>query len=93
MSPDEYLERVRVVARQAADFLPTARLEEVFRLIEHGEPAEGLCSLAWAVVSEKVLVPESMIKEIHEFTAELIDDEFMPANLDSFALPPPSKRE
>lgn len=81
MIPEEYLRRVRAAAWHAADYLPAERLEEVRRLIDHGEPAEGLCSLAWAIVGERIQVPESIVDAIYECTAGLIDDEFMPPDL------------
>ena len=87
MTPEEYLGRVRATVWRAADYLPGERLEEVHRLIDHGEPAEGLCSLAWVIVSEQVHVPASIIEAIYEYTTELIDDEFMPPDLNDYAVP------
>jgi hypothetical protein len=87
VTPEEYLGRVRATVWHAADYLPAARLEEVRRLIDHGEPAEGLCSLAWVIVGERVYVPASVIDAIYEYTAELIDDEFMPTDLRDYACP------
>lgn len=87
MSPEEYLGAVKAVAWQAGDYLPEERLVEVHRLIDHGEPAEGLCSLAWAIVGERVRVPTRLIGAIYEFTAGLVDDEFMPSNLRDYAAP------
>jgi hypothetical protein len=87
MTPEEYLGRVRATAWQAADYLPEEPLEEVHRLIDHGEPAEGLCSLAWAIVSERIQVPGSIVDAIYEYTAGLIDAEFMPPDLRDFARP------
>lgn len=84
MTPEEYLGRVRAIAWEAAEYVSPARLDEVQRLIEHGEPAEGLCSLAWAIVNEQAVVPRMLIEGIREHTAELIDDEFMPINLDDY---------
>lgn len=86
MTPEEYFDRVRAVALRAAAYVPADRLDEVNRLIEHGEPAEGLCSLAWAIVRERVQVPRDMIEAIREYTAELIDDDFMPPNLEDHAV-------
>lgn len=87
MTPEEYLGLVRATAWHAADYLPAERLEEVHRLIDHGEPAEGLCSLAWVIVSERIHVPVSIVDAIYEYTAGLIDDEFMPPDLRDFARP------
>lgn len=87
MTPEEYLGRVRATAWHAADYLPSKRLEEVHRLIDHGEPAEGLRSLAWVIVSERIEVPVSVVDAIYEYTAGLIDDEFMPPDLREYARP------
>lgn len=81
VTPEEYLGRVRATAWRAADYVPAERLEEAHRLIDNGEPAEGLCSLAWAIVIAQVQVPRDLIDAIYEYTAELIDEEFMPPNL------------
>lgn len=78
--------RVSVLVERVARYLPRARLEEVYDLVEHGEPAEGLCSLAWAIVAEEVQVPASIIAEIREYVAGLVDDEHMPADLDCYAV-------
>ena len=86
MTPEEYLGRVRATAWRAAEYVPADRLEEVYELIDHGEPAEGLCSLAWAIVNAQVHVPRDLIEAIQEYTAELVDDEFMPPNLGDFAV-------
>ncbi len=85
MTPEEYLSRVRATAWRAGEYLPAERLEEVHRLIDHGEPAEGLCSLAWAIVNAQVRVPRDLIEAIYQQTADLIDEEFMPPNLGDYA--------
>lgn len=87
VTPEEYLGRVRATAWRAAEYVPSERLEEVHRLIDHGEPAEGLCSLAWAIVNAQARVPGDLIEAIYEYTAEIIDDEFMPPNLKDYAMP------
>lgn len=82
---DEYLENVRGTLADARSFLPPVRLAEVEDLIEHGEPAEGMCSLAWAIVREQVRVPRQLINEIREHSSGLVEAESMPPNLDDFA--------
>lgn len=86
VTPEEYIGRVRATARRAAEYLPAAGLDEVQQFIDHGEPAEGLCSLAWLIVKQQVQVPSDVIDAIYEYTAGLVDDEFMPSNLRDFAL-------
>lgn len=85
MTPDEYLGRVQATVWRAAEYVPAGRLDEVYRLINHGEPAEGLCSLAWVIVNTKSPVPGEVIEAIYEYTAELVDDEFLPPKLKDFA--------
>jgi hypothetical protein len=85
VTPEEYLGHVRATAWHAADYLPAERMEEVHRLIDHGEPAEGLSSLAWVIVDERIQVPVSIVDAIYEYTAKLIDDEFMPPDLRDYA--------
>lgn len=86
MRPEEYLGRVRATAWRAAEYVPADRFDEVRRLIDHGEPAEGLCSLAWAIVNAQIRVPRDLIEAIHEYTFGLIDDAFMPPDLDEFSI-------
>lgn len=87
MTPEEYLGRVRATVWRAGDYLPAERLEEAHHLIEHGEPAEGLSSLAWVIVSDRVCVPLSIIRDIRKYSEGLVPEQFMPANLDDYALP------
>jgi len=87
MTPEEYLGRVRATAWHAADYLPPERLAEVHRLIDHGEPAEGLCSLAWVIVGERTPVPMSIVDAIFEYTDGLVDEESMPQDLRDYIIP------
>ena len=84
MTPEEYYGRVQATAWQAADYVPSERLGNVQRLIEHGEPADGMRALAWVIVRERILVPQALVDTIREYAAELIDDEDMPTDLDAY---------
>lgn len=84
MTPEEYLGRVRAVALHAAEYVPGDRMEEVYRLIDHGEPGEGLCSLAWAIANAEVRVPGNVIEAIAEYTDGLVEEGFLPPNLGDF---------
>lgn len=44
-------------------------------------------SAEWAIVGERIQVPVSIVDAIYEYTAGLIDEEFMPPDLRSFARP------
>ena len=87
MTADDYLGRVQAVAWEATSYLSPTSTAEVLRLIDHGEPAEAMCSLAWAVVKEGVRVPRRMIEAIRAYAAGIVDDGSMPPNLSDYALP------
>jgi hypothetical protein len=62
-------------------------LDQSQRLIDHGEPAEGLCSFAWSISGQRIRVPASEIREIKALTAGLVLPEHMPPDLDDYAVP------
>jgi hypothetical protein len=43
-----------------------------------------MCSLAWVIVNEQRKVPRALIRDIRLHAAGLVDDQFMPDNLDEF---------
>ncbi|WP_136040871.1 MULTISPECIES: hypothetical protein [unclassified Microbacterium] len=81
---EEYLVRVQETLRQAAEYLPSESLRYARSMIEHGEAPEGLCQLAWAIVTEKASVPRSLVDAIHRDIDGLVEDEFMPPNLSEY---------
>ena len=85
MNIDDYYHRARAIVWEAAGYVSEARLDEVRRLIDHGEPAESLCSLAWAIVAEEAQVPRRMIEDIRLYSSDLVCEELMPGNLSQFA--------
>jgi hypothetical protein len=84
---DDYHGRVQATVWSAAGWVSPEGLERVQHLVDHGEPAEGMCSLAWIIVNEKTMVPTSLIRAIRAYSVELVDPEYMPSNLDDFGLP------
>lgn len=84
---DDYLGRVQATVWSAAGWVSKEGIERVQHLVDHGEPAEGMHSLAWIIVNEKTLVPESLIQAIREYSAELVPAESMPEDLDDYAIP------
>lgn len=82
---EDYRNRVRAAASSAARYLPPHVMLEVDELIDHGEPAEGLCSLAWAIVNARVRVPRQLIDAIYEYTSELVDSKHLPPDLGDYA--------
>lgn len=85
-SLDDYLGRVRATLWLAADYVSAPGLAEAQQLVDHGEPAEGMCVLAWVIVSEDVRVPASLIRDIRSLSEELVPVEQMPAALDDHAI-------
>ena len=86
-SREEYWGRVKATIWRAGDYLPAERLLAAHRLVDHDEPAEGLRSVAWAIVGERVRVPADLIRAIREDSEESIAKEDMPPNLDEYILP------
>lgn len=75
---DEYLGRVRGVRVAVSDFVPSERLVNVDSLIDHGEPAEGMCSPAWVLHDDGVAVPAWIWDAIRDLTDGLVAPEHMP---------------
>lgn len=89
-SPEDYLGRVRAIIWTASDYVSADGIKRVQHLVDHGEPAEGMCSLAWVIVNEQRQVPRSLIRDIREHATGLVDEEAMPGNLDDFGSDVPS---
>lgn len=83
---DDYLGRVRATLWAAAEIVSAAGLAEAQRLVDHGEPAEGMCILAWVIVNEDVRVPAALIRDIRELSEELVPADELPASLDDHAI-------
>lgn len=78
---DEYLAKVRQTLTFASHYVPEASLSDAHTLIEHGEPAEGVCYIAWAIANAGVRVPRELILSIYELTEGLVSDEDLPPDL------------
>ena len=87
MNPlEEYLGRVREALSSAESHLSMEGVAEARRLVDHGEPAEGMCILAWVIVNEDARVPRRLIDEIKYLAGEIVRSEDMPAMLDRHGL-------
>ena len=86
MTPDQYVERVRALVRDAKVFLPQSNFRSVHSLVEYGEPVEGIVSLAWLIVNDDGRVPMPLIKLIREYTEGWLEGDDLPSNLDSHGL-------
>jgi hypothetical protein len=88
-SPELYLRRVRQLLFSVAEVLSVAEQAEVAHLVDHGEPAEGLRTLAWILVEENKRVPASVIAEIRALTLNWFSESDLPDNLEACALDMP----
>jgi hypothetical protein len=85
-SMGDYLDRVQTLIWEVADSLSAEERLEIQHLVDHGEPAEGLRSLAWIIVDEDKRVPAGVIRAIRELTDGIVAAEHMPAELDAHVL-------
>lgn len=85
-SLDDYFGRVTAAVWFASEYVSPAGLAEAKRLVDHGEPAEGMCTLAWVIVNEDARVPASLIRDIRALSEELVPADQMPPDLDEHAI-------
>ena len=78
---ETYLGQVEALVIEQ-DWLPPEELGVVWRLVEHGEPAEGLCQLAWVITNRRRGVPAEVITSVRRLTEGLVDPADPPPNLD-----------
>jgi hypothetical protein len=83
---DDYIGCCRAVVILLSDVLSPEECAEADHLIDHGEPAEGMRSLAWSIVEGNKRVPAEVIAEIKGLTADLVPEEHMPPGLDALGL-------
>lgn len=84
---EEFQAQVDEVVARAARLYPAEALYNVGRLVEHGEPVEGLCALGWVVVARGEPVPADLVDDIYRLTAELRRPGDLPDDLPSFRRP------
>lgn len=84
---DRYLGRCQAILIRLAGRMPAEALDQAQHLIDHGEPAEGLCGLAWSISRQRIVVSASDIREIKELTADMVLPEHLPPDLDDYAAP------
>lgn len=83
-SPENYLGRVQAIVWEVSEYVSAAGIQRVQHLVDHGEPAEGMCTLAWTIVNEQRRVPASLLRDIRSHAVDLVSEEFMPENLDEY---------
>lgn len=75
---DRYMGRVEGLRIALADLLPADAFVQADSLIEHGEPAEGVCYLAWALHNADVQIPDWAIRDVQDLTDGLVEREHLP---------------
>ena len=88
---EAYRGRVQATIWDAAGWVSDERRARAQRFLEHGEPAEAMCSLAWAISEERTVVPRRIVASIRDLSAELVPFEEMPEDLDDFAIDEPTE--
>ena len=81
---DAYLGRVQALVIEQ-DWLSPEEFGEVWHLIDHGEPAEGLHTMAWIIAQRHQRVPARVIADIRRYTEGLVDPADLPPDLDRWA--------
>lgn len=81
-----YQGRGEAVLIAASEVMPGDTLDDAQRLVDHGEPSEGLLQLAWAISNSRAHVPSWIVPSIRELSADLVAPETFPEDLDDFAV-------
>lgn len=85
---DDYIGAIRGLVISLVDVLSAEECAEVEHLVDHGEPAEAVRSLAWIIVEEGKFVSADVVSSIEELVRGFIDPADMPANLREHTLQP-----
>lgn len=77
---DAWLGEVRAVLVDVSDELTVPEAERVERLIEHGEPVEGLLSLAWILDKRETHTSPDTRERIKDLAGDLVEEDFWPSS-------------
>lgn len=83
---EAYQGRVEGVLIAASEIMPGETLDDAQRLVDHGEPSEGLLQLAWAISNSRAQVPAWIVASIRELSVDLVPPGMLPEDLDDFAV-------
>ena len=75
---DAYLRRCLDFFEEVRGLVPSLDLRDAESLLQHGEPAEGVSNIAWALASSNKEVPPHLGETIRELTEELIPEDELP---------------
>ena len=85
MSCEEYLAKVKQLIATIGEQLTSDEIAEVDHLVNHGEPAEGLRTLAWIIHDGKKSVSPDLVNAIFELTEGQIEEDHLPPNFRQYA--------
>ena len=83
-SQEAYLRRVNNLLASLSDVLSASERAEVNHLIRHGEPAEGLLSLAWLLHKGGKRVSKQVVSDIFSLTEGLVLKEHFPPGFETY---------
>lgn len=86
MTPDEYVGRCKGLVLCVAESLPAEEVGWAMHLIDHGEPAEGLASLAWSLESANGVVAGDVAVAIINLIDGLVPMQSLPPSAQKAAL-------
>jgi hypothetical protein len=78
--------QVQEIVRTCGEALTQAELSEIDHFCYHNEYAEAVLTLARIIEDKKAMVPRNAINGIKDFLAGFAEAEFLPDNLDRFAV-------
>jgi hypothetical protein len=85
MTPQEaYLERVNQFVSSLSAVLTAPEKARVDHLIQHGEPPEGLLTLAWIIHNEHKVVSKQAVADLIRLTGGLILTEDFPPDFENY---------
>ena len=85
MTHDDYIGRCKGLVISVAGSLPAEDVGWAMRLIDHGEPAEGLTSLAWSLETASGAVAGDVASAIIELIDGLVPKESLPPSVQAVA--------
>lgn len=73
-----YLQRCLAFFEEVRGLVPDMELRDAESLLHHGEPAEGISNLAWALASVDRDLPAQLGETIRELTEGWVTDDELP---------------
>lgn len=80
---DRYLGRVRGLVIQVEELLAPIDTSDAHHLIDHGEPPEGLRSLAWTIVDEDRRIPRWVYDDLMLLMGDMVEPDHLPPDLEA----------